>query len=208
MIHIRVVRKPPNYLHALLPMALLTACAELPVPSAPPEEKPASEMIPAADKPARPNSAAQGRKMFTPVETLLAYQNHISRLSQADLNREYNAIPTAPDLDGTRELRFALLLSAPGAPFRDDRSARRLLQEWEKAQPAPVASDPQPAQSAHLRDFVRWWGATLQEQIRLQSALDASQAKAQDESKRAGLCQDKLDAIRDMEKSLLERDKR
>lgn len=205
----RVLCQSPRFIPALLPVALLAACAGQPVPMETPSGSGECETTPPCDKPVESLSHARAETGPLAAESLLAYRSRISRLTSADLSQEYDAIPTAPDTDGTRELRLVLLLSAPAAPFRDDRAALRLLQEWEKTQlELEVWPDTPLGQSMPLRDLTHWLSLTLREHIRLQAALDASQAKVRDESKRTDLCQDKLDAIRNMEKSLLERDKR
>jgi hypothetical protein len=121
--------------------------------------------------------------------------------SPVELAREYDALSAIPEptRGGASQLRLALLLAQPGLPFRDDAAALRVLQEWERRQPA---ADPA------LKSFVRWQKGMLAERNRIAAALDESSARLREERKRADACKDKLEAIKEMEKSLIERDKR
>ncbi len=134
------------------------------------------------------------------TDDVLELMDRFSRASPAELVREYDALAAIPDQSrgGTAQLRLSLLLSQPGLPFRDDAAALRVLQEWEKRQPAA-----EPA----LKAFVRWMRAMLGERNRLAGNLDEAGARMREEKKRAEVCREKLEAIKNMEKSLIERDK-
>ena len=171
----------------LLIASLLGGCQVLPPPALPaPEPERPVFILP----PALPSAA----------DDVMELIDRFGRASPLELSKEYdalNAIPS-PDRGGTSQLRLALLLSQPGLPFRDDAAALRVLQEWEKRQPA---ADPA------LKSFVRWLRSMLGERVRLAGNLEDCGNKLRDEKKRAEACKEKLDALKDMEKSLIERDK-
>lgn len=176
----------------LLIAALLGGCHTLPPVDAPPPVLPAPEQVrPVLVLPLALPSAA---------DDVMELIDRFGRASPAELSKEYDILIAIPDPDrgGTSLLRLALLLSQSGLPFRDDAAAVRVLQEWEKRQPA---ADPA------LKSFVHWLRGMLGERIRLAGNMEECGNKLRDEKKRAETCKDKLDAIKDMEKSLIERDK-
>lgn len=168
---------------ACLLALLLAGCADM-LP--PPQPSQPQLVLP----PALPSAA----------DDILELMDRFSRASPAELAREYDALAAIPEATrgGNSLLRLSLLLSQPGLPFRDDAAALRVLQEWEKRQPAA-----EPA----LKAFVRWMRAMLGERARLAGALDDAGARLREERKRAEVCKEKLEAIKNMEKSLIERDK-
>lgn len=135
-----------------------------------------------------------------PTDELLALLDRIGRASPGELLREYETLAAAPEpvRGGNGQLRLALLLSQPGLPFRDDAAALRVLQAWENGQ---VHADPA------LKTFVHWLRAMLGERAKLAGGLEEAGAKLRDEKKRSEVCKDKLEAIKNMERSLIERDK-
>lgn len=134
------------------------------------------------------------------VDTLLTMLDRFSHASPGELLREYEALAAQePKSAADGQLRLALLLSQPGLPFRDDAAALRVLQAWEKRQTRP---DP------GVAGFVRWLRAMLGEQLRVAGAMDETGIRLREERKRAEACRDKLEAIKSMERSLIERDKR
>lgn len=138
----------------------------------------------------------------SPTEDLLAVLDLLAGASPAELAREYDALAAVPEPNRSTGslLRLALLQAQPGLPFRDDASALRSLQEWERRQAADGPAEP--------RAFVRWLKASLAERLRLAGAVDESVTRLRDERRRAEQYREKLEAIRAMEKSLIERDKR
>lgn len=192
---------------AWLPLGMLAGCAVLP----PAEDgkaahgKPILECPPASCPP-----LACPPPPRHPAESLLVYGDRVGQMTAQELKSEYDGLVTALDPDGIRTLRMALVLMSPNTPFRDEGAALRLLQEWEKARPGPTPTaavdgvDPEAA----LRAFVRVQRAVLQDRARSHANLDNCQAKQREDGKRADACQEKLEAIRNLEKTLLERDKR
>lgn len=134
----------------------------------------------------------------TPAE-LLAFQDRLNRSNPAELVKQYNALNAIPEQsrnDG-QTIELALLLSQPGLPMRDDEAALRLLQNREGRL----------GFNAGLAPFVHWLRASLQERVRLAGAAQDATDQLRDEKKRADACSDKLQAIRKMEDSLIERNR-
>lgn len=134
------------------------------------------------------------------IDELFALLDRFSRASPGELAREYESLAAMPEQKrgGDVRVRLALLLSQPGLPFRDDAAASRVLQEWESRQAlAPPA----------LKAFVHWLRAMLSERAKLAGGLEDAGARLREEKKRTDLCKDKLEAIKNMERSLIERDK-
>ncbi len=171
---------------ACLLAALLGGCQVVP-----PKAQPAGE----AGAESMADSAPAGAS-----DELPALLDRFSRASPGELKREYEALASLPEAKqgGDVRLRLALLLAQPGLPFRDDAAALRVLQEWENGQ---TQADP-----AH-KAFVRWLRAMLGERVRLAGSLEDAGARLREEKKRAEVCKDKLEAIKSMERSLIERDR-
>lgn len=133
----------------------------------------------------------------TPAE-LLAFQDKINRSAPADLIKQYNALNALPaqSRNDGQVLELALLLSQPGFPLRNDTAALQLLQNREARLPNDASA---------LAPFVHWLRASLQERVRLAASVDDTTNQLRDEKKRADACNDKLQAIRKMEDSLIER---
>lgn len=183
-----MMNKPrwPGRIGGLL-VVLLTGCASQPAMLPSP---PATQPPPVAQPP-----------LSSAADDVMELLGRLGGATPAELAREYDALAAIPEPNrgGTSLLRLALLLSQPGLSFRDDAAALRVLQEWERRQPAA-----DPAQ----KSFVHWQKGMLTERIRLAAALDEGSARLREERKRADACNDKLEAIKQMEKSLIERDKR
>jgi hypothetical protein len=178
----------------VLYVALLAGCVSsqaMPPPAPAPLPPP---------QPPQPPQVAQ-LPLSSAADDVMEMLGRFGGASPAELAREYDALAAIPEPNrgGASQLRLALLLAQPGLPFRDDAAALRVLQEWERRQPA---ADPA------LKSFVHWQKSMLTERNRLAAALDESSAKLREEKKRADACKDKLEAIKEMEKSLIERDKR
>jgi hypothetical protein len=115
------------------------------------------------------------------TESLLLYYQYVKKLSGAELNREHETTRhayTRARSDFNR-VRFAMVLSLPGVPFGDEARALELLD--------PVSKNP----GGQLSGLAYLLASQLQERRRLD-------ANAQ------GL-QQKLDALRSLERSLIER---
>jgi hypothetical protein len=115
------------------------------------------------------------------TESLLLYYQHIRKLSGADLSREHEAARQAYARARTdfNRVRLAMVLSLPGTAFYDDARALDLCDAVAKHE------------GGRLQGLAALLGSQLQEQKRLA-------ANAQ------GL-QQKLDALRSLERSMIER---
>ena len=117
------------------------------------------------------------------AESLLLYFQHIRKLSGPEAGREHeaawHAYSRAPsDFNG---MRLAMILSLPGMAFTDEARALGLLDTVARHQ------------GGRLQGLAVMLGAQVQEQQRLA-------ASAQDQQK-------KLDALRSLERSMIERSK-
>jgi hypothetical protein len=119
----------------------------------------------------------------TDAENLLLYYEHVRKLAAADLNREHDAarqVYTRSRSDYSR-VRFAMVLSLPNTAVSDEGRALELLE--------PVSKN----QGSSLHGLAYLLASHLQERKRLD-------ANAQ------GL-QQKLDALRSLERSMIERNR-
>jgi len=122
-----------------------------------------------------------GLQPATDAESLLLYYQFVRKLSGAELNREHDAARQAHNRSRSdfNRVRFAMVLSLPGATFNDDGRALELLD--------PVTKNA----GGQLNGLAYLLSNQLQERKRLD-------ANAQ------GL-QQKLDALRLLERSMIER---
>lgn len=114
-------------------------------------------------------------------ESLLLYFQHIRKLSSADLSREYEAARQSYARARTdfNRLRLAMVLSLPGTAFYDDARALDLCDTVAKHE------------GGRLQALGLLLGSHLQEQKRLTASAQGLQQK--------------LDALRTLERSLIER---
>lgn len=132
----------------------------------------------------------------SPMSEMVAYYQHISHLPASDLSQEFqraSAANSQQDNDKNR-IKKALLLSLPGTTFRDVPLAINLLNK-------------QPVQNQDLSNFANLIAAVL---IENQQAIDTEQDLIQalkNEKKHSLLLQNKIDAIKAMEKHLILHDR-
>ena len=117
----------------------------------------------------------------TDAESLLLYYQHVRKLSGAELGREHDTARQAYSRSRSdfNRIRFAMMLSLSNTSFNDEARALELLE--------PVSKNP----GGHLNGLAYLLTSQLQERKRLD-------ANAQ------GL-QQKLDALRSLERNLIER---
>jgi hypothetical protein len=120
------------------------------------------------------------------VDALLRYHQRIKKMGPAELNKEYEQINQAYTQKKTEfgRVQLSLLLSSPNAPFRDDAMALTLLKDWLKDVKPPYSG---------LRAFGSFL-TTLLEDMR-------------EKDRHADALQKKLDALKSMEKNLMQREK-
>jgi len=124
---------------------------------------------------------AGGPQPATDTESLLLYFQHVRKLSGAELSREYDAARQTHGRSRSdfNRIRLAMVLSLPNTAFNDDGRALELLE--------PVVKNP----GGQLSGLAYVLSNQLQERKRLD-------ANAQ------GL-QQKLDALRSLERNMIER---
>ncbi len=124
---------------------------------------------------------AGGPQPASDAESLLLYYQHVRKLSGTELGREHDAARQAyaRSRSDFNRVRFAMVLSLPNVTFNDEARAIDLLE--------PVTKSP----GGHLNGLAYLLTSQLQERKRLD-------ANAQ------GL-QQKLDALRSLERNLIER---
>ena len=142
---------------------------------------------PAAEVPApKPIPGPEPGKSASDVENILIYFEHIKKLPANELVKELESARQAfaRSKSEMSRLRLALLLSFPSAPFREDAKALELIE--------PMVKDAR-SQYTPLRGFAYVLSAFVVEQKRLGSHVQ-------------GL-QEKLDALKSLERSLNERER-
>jgi len=117
------------------------------------------------------------------TESLLLYFQHIRKLSGADLSREHEAARQAYARSRTDfgRVRLAMVLSLPGTAFYDDTRALDLCDTVAKHE------------GGRLQGLALLLGSHLQEQKRLTASAQGLQQK--------------LDALKSLERSMIERNR-
>lgn len=171
---------------SVLIAAVLTGCAALQPPAPAQESQPEPE--PEAEAPAPdvvatvpPPPKVERSARRSDVELLLDYFQRLRRLSGTDLGREQEGARRAFSRSGSEfdRMRFALTLAQPGASVQDDGQALALLE--------PLVNN----RNSALHALAYLVSAFVQEQRRLGATAQGMQRK--------------LDQLRTMERSLIER---
>ena len=142
----------------------------------------------------------------TVVEPMQSDTDRVARFYDRMLTLKANEL--AGELDVTRQsfekdkselnrLQLALLLSLPGASFRDDNAAIALLHPFTKDKGR---------EGSTLRPLAIWLHSELLELRRTEETLQQQAAKLKEEQRRAEALQQKLEAILDMEMKMIERE--
>lgn len=128
-----------------------------------------------------PAPSVEMRRPVSDVESLLLYYRHIGRLKEDQLGRELEIARAADARESSdfNRVRLAMVLGLPSTSLNDNTRAIELLE--------PVAKN----QTAELSALASLLTAQLQERKRLD-------ANAQD-------LQKKLDALKSLERSMMER---
>lgn len=154
--------------------------------------------------PALPHpSVPEARQAAVPVpasevDGVLRYYHRVLALKGAELSREYERarqnFEQAPS--EAHRLQLAILLSLPGAAFRDDSAAIGLLQPLVKEGP----------EESTLKPLAQLMQNYMLELRRTDDALQTQSAKLRDEQRRAEALQQKLEALLQMEMNMIERE--
>ncbi len=178
--------------------AVLTACATPERASPPPVVVPPSEPAPVLVEPPRPEVKAEVPAAPEPqpsdLDRLLLQFDSVRRMQGAEASRELEQARQSFNRAKTdyNRVQLALLSLLPGTGARDDAKAAALLE--------PMLKDSSRDRSGNgLRAFA----ALLYNQIAEERKLDD---RMKEEQKRADSLQQKLDALKQVEKSLLDRE--
>jgi hypothetical protein len=176
-------RRLPDLILALAFVAGLYGCASpaQPVPASPTR----------ASLPAQPQTAAAATSP-SPAETVLAYAERIRNLQPPELAQEISSLGDPQD-SPLRQMQLAIALGAGRTPANNAR-AQTLLQR--------VLAQTQ-AQAQVLHPLARMLLAQHAETRRLEEQLERQTQQARDAHRRIDQLNDRLEALRAVERSLL-----
>lgn len=131
------------------------------------------------------------------VASLLLYAEYVRGLSATDYARELDHVRqlAAKDKSEFRQLQYVLALSAPGGDVR--RAQQVMDTELENG----GNRDPELSALVSLVD------TNLAERRRLEGRIEAGLKRADELEKRAGNLEKKMEAVKDIEKNMIGRDK-
>lgn len=141
------------------------------------------------------------------ITTLMNYAQRVRTLNAEELNQEFNAVSQAfaKKKSDLNRMRLVILFSLPYSTFRDDAAALNLLDEY-------LATSSVEDKSV-LKSYAKSLFATITEQRKQDERIQKLIQKVKDEQKRADALQQKneelqqkLDAIKSIEKNMIERD--
>lgn len=132
-------------------------------------------------------------------ERALRFYDRIIKLKGADLAQELAAAKQEfeQEKSGLNRMQLAMILSVPGASFRDDLAATSMLQ--------PFLRD-KDLEESPLRPLALLLNGHLAETRKLDEALQQQNAKTKEEQRKSEALQQKLEALLEMEMKLLERE--
>lgn len=132
----------------------------------------------------------------TEVESLIMYFEYAKKLSGTELNKEHEQVKQAfaTGKSDFARLQYVLLLAMLNASFRDEGRALGLLEPLLKENAAAGPG---------LRTFAYFLNAEITEHRRIE---EGANQKLREEQKRSEALQQKLDAIKSIEKTLIERE--
>ena len=130
---------------------------------------------------------------------LLGYFQRIRSMTAEELGSEYALVSQAfaKQKSDAGRLRLAMLLSLPHASFRDDARAVQLAEEVQNAKPAD---------GAPAKQFAGVLVSVVNEQRRQEERYQKLGQKLKDEEKRGEALQQKLEALKTIEKNLINRE--
>jgi hypothetical protein len=174
-------RRLPDLILALALGAGLYGCAS---PAQPVPAPPTMASVPAPPPPAAPEMAP------SPAETVLAYAERIRNFQPAELAQEISSLGDPQD-SPLRQMQLALALGAARTPANNAR-AQALLQRVLAQNQAQV-----------LHPLARMLLAQHAETRRLEEQLERQTQQARDANRRIDQLNDRLEALRAVERSLL-----
>ena len=141
------------------------------------------------------------------IANLMNYAQKIRTLSAEELTSEFNAMSQnfAKKKSDLNRIRLAILYSFPYSTFRDDTAALNLLDEYLATSSAE--------DKGLLKNYAKFLFANIVEQKKQDERIQKLLQKVKDEQKRADTLQQKndelqqkLNAIKSIEKNMIERD--
>ena len=133
------------------------------------------------------------------AERVARYYERLLSMKNSDLAAELEHAQREFEKEKSElnRVQLALLLSLPNATLRDNNAAIALL--------APFVRD-KTREGSSLRPLAQWLHAQLVELRRAEESLQQQNTKLKDEQRRADALQQKLDALLNMEKKMIERE--
>jgi hypothetical protein len=143
-------------------------------------------------------SARQSTGQPNNVDGYLAYFRYASSISGEELKKEYAVINQAyaKTKNDNSRLQLALLLSLPNTSFRDDARALSLLKEYLTSKAN---------ESSQLKDFALLLFAHIAEHRRQEERLKSEQIRSEELGQQLQELEQKLEALKGIEKSIIER---
>jgi hypothetical protein len=176
---------------------VLTACPLLPPPKPAVEEKPPQQPVePAPTVEAPPFE----RQPVGDNDRLLAYYGYLTSLSSEQLTLEYDRTLRfyRQQYSDFTLMQLVLLRLLPSAPFRDSTQAREMLSSFLKESRT---------RTSELRPLALLLSTFLVEQQQKDAEIQAQAQKLKEETRRYDEVKQKLDALIDAERKMLERNK-
>lgn len=134
------------------------------------------------------------------VVTLLRYSRLIGELNEQDLNKEFEkleqAVAKSPSQRG--QLKLAVLLSMPAAPFYDEKRAESILNQVLKKSEGKTPA---------LKEYAYQLLFNLKQRNSFQEMYEDLHKKLQKERSERKQLQKQLDALKSIEKSITTRQK-
>jgi hypothetical protein len=132
------------------------------------------------------------------AETLVQYAAYLRRLNATDLNREHETLKqnVAKSKTDLSRAQLGMIYALPGLALRDDTKALSILEALGKE-----------ASSSVVRNFALLLLGFVADNKRLDEGTQALNTKLKDEQKQSAELQQKLEALKSIEKSLSERDR-
>lgn len=177
-----------------LPLAACQVQPPRPEPEPEPQQPPPVIAEPVPCEP-------QVKEVFTGTDETLLFLANLKQKSQADLKTAlYQARKdfTATGSEAAR-MRLILLYLQPGTSFRSEAQALQLLDPYIRGDASP---------SSPYRGIAQLLLVNLEESRKTDAAVQVQVVKVKEEQKRADELQRKLDALKDVERAMIEKDQK
>jgi hypothetical protein len=174
----------------------LTACKVQPPRPVIPEPEPVCPR-PVVDKP--PACEPKVIEVYTGTDDTLLFLANLKQKSPAELKTAlYQARKDFTDTGSeAARMKLVLLYLQPGSTFRNESLALQLLEPYIRGDASPLSP---------YRGIAQLLLANLEETRRTDGAVQAQVLKVKEEQKRADELQRKLDALKDVERAMIQKD--